>query len=117
MTCPLGDSIGCVLSKNIKVPVGKKSMLKLAVGHDVRAFSPDNPPLYSQRRWQLIVKANDEILLSKIISKDSAPNNRADVNIDISKYAGEEVNLELVNQQIKECDGTAYWYKIEIVSE
>jgi hypothetical protein len=117
VTCPLGDSIGCVLSKNIKVPVGKKSMLKLAVGHDVRAFSPDNPPLYLQRRWQLIVKANDEILLSKIISKDSAPNNRADVNIDISKYAGEEVNLELVNQQIKECDGTAYWYKIEIVSE
>ncbi|MHC4122748.1 MAG: ADP-ribosylglycohydrolase family protein [Planctomycetota bacterium] len=107
-THPLGCGIGCVLSKNVKVPAGKKSSVKLTVGHQPKGD------------WQLIVKANGAKLFSKIIGKSTTQNGWADVDVDISEYAGKAIKLELVNYPnnwSNDPTEIAYWHKIAIVSE
>ena len=59
VTHPLGETVGCVLSRTVELPANQKSTLKLVVGHDARGD------------WDLIVKANGEPLLRKTIGPET----------------------------------------------
>ncbi len=106
-THPLDDSTGCVLSKKIKVPAGKKARLHLVVAHD------------PQGDFDLIVRADGRELLRKAVSKATAT---ADPwlaqEVDLSGFAGKPApKIELINQPSGWSFEAAYWAKISVVTE
>ncbi|MBM4024669.1 MAG: ADP-ribosylglycohydrolase family protein [Planctomycetes bacterium] len=105
VTHPLGQNVGCVLSRSVDLPASRKSTLKLVVGHDARGD------------WDLIVKANGEVLLRKTIGPETTTLGWVEVNVDLSRFAGRTVNLELVNEPTGWRYETGHWAQIVIVSE
>ena len=105
MTHPLSRTVGCVLSKKVQIPAGKKTKLQLIVGHH-----PDGD-------WTLFVKADGKELLKKSVGKDTAENGWMQADVALSAYAGKEIKLELVNQPSDWKFEAAYWAKIELISE
>ncbi len=107
-THPLDDKIPCVISRKVAVPEGKKTTLRFMAGHD----HPGD--------WLLAVKVDGEILLRTDVGKTTATNNWLKVEIDLSKYAGREVLIELLNAYNTFSTITweaGFWDDLEIVSE
>jgi len=105
VTHPLDRTTGCVISRKVEPPVGKKTTLKLVVGNDERGD------------WDLIVKANGKQLLRKTVGEDTTTDGWMDVEIDLSEYAGKTVQLELVNQPTAWSFEAAHWAQISLVSQ
>jgi len=105
VTHPLSENVGCVLNRNISLPANRESTLRLVVGHDARGD------------WDLIVKANEETLLRKTIGPQTASLGWTEVNVDLSRFAGRTVKLELVNEPTGWHYETGHWAEIAIVSE
>ncbi|MGE5294206.1 MAG: ADP-ribosylglycohydrolase family protein [Solirubrobacterales bacterium] len=105
LTHPLSQTVGCVLTKTVDLPANKKSSLKLEVGHDARGD------------WDLIVRANGEQLIRKTIGPDTTTLGWTEVNVDLTKFAGKSVKLELVNAPPAWRYEAGLWSKIAIVSE
>jgi len=104
-THPLNRETGCVLSKKVEVPTGKKTTLRLVVGHDPKGD------------FDLLVKADGKQLLKKSVGKDTAEKGWMDVKVDLSDFAGKTIALELVNQPSGWSWEAAYWAEITIESE
>jgi hypothetical protein len=107
MTHPLNESTGCVLSKKIDVPAGKKTVLRLVVANDPRGD------------FDLIVRADGKDFLKKTVKV-----NAADVtdkwlteDVDLSPMAGKTVNVEIVNQATGWQFEAAYFAEIKVTSE
>jgi hypothetical protein len=105
VTHPLDESTGCILFVRQYIPPGRRTSLRLTVGHDPRGD------------WDLIVRADGRELLRKTIGEATAAKGWADVNVDLTPFAGRQVKLELVNQPTGWYWETAYWGKIAIESE
>jgi len=105
VTHPLNRETGCVLSKKIEVPAGKKTTLRLVVGHDPRGD------------WTLIARADGKEIFKKSVGKDTAEKGWMNVDVDLSDFAGNTIALELVNQPSGWTFEAAYWAKIAIESE
>jgi hypothetical protein len=105
VTHPLDKQTGCVLTKSVAIPPGKKTNLRLAVGH------------HPQGDWDLIVRADGTQLLRQPIDKTTAPAGWTEVVVDLSPLAGQTVRLELVNQPTGWAWEAGYWASIRITSE
>jgi hypothetical protein len=105
VTHPLGEKVGCVLSRSVRLPVNQKSTLKLVVGHDARGD------------WDLIVKADGEPLLRKTIGPETTSVGWTEVDVDLSRFASQTVKLELVNEPTGWHYEAAYWAEISIPSK
>jgi len=105
VTHPLNRDTGCVLSRKVEVPAGKKTALRLTVGHDPRGD------------WTLIVRADGKELLKKTVGKETAENGWMDLAVDLTRFAGKTVALELVNQPSAWSWETAFWARIAVESE
>ena len=105
LTHPLDEDTGCVLSKEVELPQGEKSVLKLVVGH------------HPSGDWDLVVKADGKELLKQLVGKQTAEDGWLEVETDLSDYAGNEVFLELVNQANGWAFEAGYWAEIEIVED
>ncbi len=105
LTHPLSRTVGCVLSKKVKIPVNKKTKLHLVVGH------------HPEGDWTLLVKADGKELLKTTVGKETAENGWMQADVDLSQYTGKEINLELVNQASEWAWEAAYWAKVEVISE
>jgi hypothetical protein len=105
MTHPLSRTVGCVLSKKVKIPAGKKTKLRLVVGH------------HPEGDWTLLVKADGKELLKKSVGKNTAENGWMQADVALSAYAGKEIKLELVNKASEWQWEAGYWAKIELISE
>jgi len=99
LTHPLSKTVPCVLSRKIDVPAGKKTTLKLEV--------TNNP----KGNWKLVVLING----TQALSKDIEETKWQRLQIDLTKYAGKTVNVELRNQATGWSHEAAYWSRIEIV--
>ncbi len=104
LTHPLDKGTACVLSKSVDIPAGKKTTLRLVVGH------------HPMGNWDLIVRADGKQLLRKAIGKETAVNGWTDVDVDLSPFAGKTVAIELVNQPTDWAFEAGYWATIEIES-
>lgn len=105
-THPLDEETGCVLSRNVKLPVGKRSGLRIVVGHD------------PQGDFDLIVRADGKQLLRKPVSAATATDGHwLTQAVDLADYAGKKVKLELVNQPSGWSWEAAYWAEIRVVTE
>ncbi|NLH16683.1 MAG: ADP-ribosylglycohydrolase family protein [Phycisphaerae bacterium] len=105
VTHPLDQQTPCVLSKKVAIPTGKKTALLLTVGHDPRGD------------WELIVMADGKPLLKKTVGKETAKDTWLDAEVDLSSFAGKEINLQLLNQPTGWSFEAARWAKIEIESK
>ncbi|MHC4719620.1 MAG: hypothetical protein ACYSYT_03990, partial [Planctomycetota bacterium] len=105
VTHPLDEDTACVLSKRLMIPKGKKSSLRLVVGHD-----PNGD-------WELIVKADGKEVTRSIVGKQTAKDGWMDVNVDLAAYAGKDVKIELVNKANGWEWETGLWSRIELISE
>jgi hypothetical protein len=107
-THPLDRDTGCLLTRTIEVPSGKKTVLRVVVGHD------------PQGDFDLIVRADGKQLLRKSISKDTCTEGHwLRQDIDLTPFAGKKKNvrLELINQPSGWSNEAAYWAEIAIVSQ
>jgi hypothetical protein len=104
-THPISQKEPCVLTRTIDLPAGKKSKLRLSVAHD------------PQGDWQLVVTANGEKLYDRLIGAKTTKNGWADLEIDLSKFAGKPVKLELRNQANNWSYEFGYWGRVEVVVE
>ncbi len=104
VTHPLDRNTGCVLSNKVKIPDGKKTKLRLVVGH------------HPQGDWVLLIKADGKELNKAPVGKETAKDGWVLVERDLSEYAGKEINLELVNQPSGWAFEGGYWAEIELVS-
>jgi len=105
VTHPLNQGIGCVISQEVDIAADKKTTLKLVVGNDEGGD------------WDLIVKANGKELLRKVVSEATTTGGWMDVDVDLSRYAGKAVKLELVNQPTGWRFEAGHWAQISIESE
>lgn len=105
VTHPESEKVACVLSKEVDIPAGKKTVLKLSVSH------------HDEGDWDLIVKVNGQKLMKRPIGKKTVVNGWGDIEVDLSKSAGNKVKLELLNQASGWKWEAGYWAKIEIESK
>jgi hypothetical protein len=104
-THPITRGIPCILTRTVELPTDVKSKLRLSVAHDA----------YGD--WQLIVKANRQILHDRIVGPGTTKNGWADLEIDLSRFAGQRVDLELHNHPNDWWSEWGYWGQVEIVPE
>ncbi|MHC4567312.1 MAG: ADP-ribosylglycohydrolase family protein [Planctomycetota bacterium] len=105
ITHPLDRTTGCRLFKDVSLPAGKKSILRLTVGH------------HPQGDWLLIVAVGGREVMRKAIDKETAPEGWADVEADLSAFAGKKIRLELINQATGWAFEAGYWAQIELTSQ
>ena len=105
VTHPLDRNTGCRLFRDVSLPSGKKSVLRLTVGH------------HPHGDWLLIVTANGKEILRKSIDKQTAPQGWTQVESDLSDFAGKKVKLELINQPTDWTFEAGYWAQIELTSQ
>lgn len=105
VTHPLNPEIGCVISRTVKLPANKDTTLKLVVGHDPRGD------------WDLIVKVDGKELLRKTIGPETTTVGWVDVSVDLSRYAGRSVKIELINEPTGWRYEAGYWAEISLVSQ
>jgi hypothetical protein len=104
VTHPLDRRTGCQLSRQVKLPAGKKTMLRLTVGH------------HPEGDWDLIVAAGGKEIARKAVSKETAPDGWMQTEVDLSDFAGKDVKLELINQPTGWKNEAGYWAEISLVS-
>jgi len=104
VTHPLDKDLGCVISRKVQIGEGK-TVLRLTLGH------------HPSGDWDLIVKVNGKEEFKKTIAKKTAQKGWLDVEVDLSKYAGKKVKIELVNQPTGQwLHEAGYWGKIKLVN-
>ena len=105
-THPLDQQTGCTLTRTLTVPTGKKTTLRLVVGHD------------PQGDFELIVRADGKELLRKPVDpKTCTEGHWLKQDVDLTALAGSKVTLELVNQPSGWMCEAAYWAEIAVISE
>ena len=103
LTHPKKRGVPCFLVREVEIPAGQTTRLNLSVSH------------HEAGDWDLIVKINGEELKRQSIDKNSVDSKGwADFSIDLSKYAGKKVKIELLNQPSDWICEAGYWAKIEL---
>lgn len=104
-THPLSKEKPCKLRATIQLESDKKHRLVLAVSHDRRGD------------WQLAIRVNGEELKSLVIGPDTTVGGWRELSVDLSRYSGQSVNIELENRANDWNYEFAYWGRAEIVHE
>jgi len=95
----------CILRSPVVVPADKHTELKLSVAH------------HPQSDWQLLVFANGEKLHDSLVAAATAPEGWADLSVDLSRFAGHNIVLEVHNHPNNWSNEFAYWARVEVVTE
>ena len=104
-THPLSAEKPSVLSGTFVIPAGKKTKLVVDVSHDQRGD------------WQLVIKANGEQVLKEDVSPKTCSGGWATFKVDLSKFAGKEIRLELMNVATGWSYEFGYWGGVRLISE
>ena len=96
----------CVLKKGkVKIPEGKTTTLNLCVSH------------HPHGDWQLRVLANKQVIADQIVGpKAVAKDEWLDVSVDLTKFAGQTIDLSIENRANNWANEWAYWNKVAVVS-
>lgn len=104
-THPVTRDKPCVLSTRLTPPADKKTKLIVDVSHDPRGD------------WRLVVRGNGQRMADEMISKETCSNGWRTITVDLSKFAGQELKLDLVNQANDWSWEFGYWGGARILSE
>ncbi len=95
----------CILRSAVRVPADKHTELRLSASY------------HPQRDWQLLVFANGEKLHDSLVAESTAKEGWVDVTVDLSRFAGKNIVLEVHNHPNDWSDEIAYWSRVELVSQ
>lgn len=104
-THPISRDQACRLMQTVTLPSDKKSKLLVEVSH------------HNQGDWRLIVTGGGERLLDEMISEETTKDGWVKFEIDLSKFAGKETQIGLINQANDWAWEYAFWGRVELVSE
>ncbi|MEW6071049.1 MAG: ADP-ribosylglycohydrolase family protein [Planctomycetota bacterium] len=104
VTHPWSDSLGCVLRRTADVPAAGRTVLHLVAGHDPRGD------------WTLVIRADGKELRRLVVGPLAATDGWLALDVDLSPFAGQSVELELGNEANGWSWETGYWGEIAIVS-
>lgn len=104
-THPIDRQRPCVLSTRRAIPAGMKTRLLLEVSH------------HDAGDWRLTVKANGETLHDSIIGAETTVDGWTQVEVDLSKFGGQEITLEIANAANGWSNEFGYWGAARIASE
>ena len=104
-THPLNRHTPCELNSRVTLSRAKKHLLQARVSH------------HPHGDWQLIVNVNGQLIHSEKIGKETVVNGWRDVEIDLSKFSGKTINLQLLNAPNGWRYEHGYWDMVRIVSE
>ena len=96
-----------ILRTGLTLPKDKPSMLDMHVTH------------FPQADWLLVVKVNGEIIHQELIDQKLTVPQRgwASIQVDLSRFAGQKVYLEVLNQSNNWSNEFAYWKRLAIVDK
>jgi predicted esterase len=112
VTHPLSGAMPCRILFTAKVPKNRVTKMHLEVGH------------VTGSAWRLMVSANGHRKLSTLVGEPAnSQTNWRTYTVDLTAFAGREVQLELLNRPAKSmvrgqpADSHAYWRPIKIESK
>ena len=96
-----------VLRAGVVLPKDRKMMLDMHVTHPLNCD------------WQLVVRANGQVIHDQLINEKLTTPQRgwATIQIDLEKFAGQKVLLEVLNQSNNWQNETAFWKRIDLVEQ
>ena len=101
-THPIKRGVPSVLSRKLKIEDDKKTVLRVTVSH------------HPHGDWELRVKVNGKIISSKEVSSKTVSDEWLTHEVDLSPYAGKEINLQLENQPTDWRNEWGYWHEIKV---
>lgn len=104
-THPISRDKPAEMSGKFAIPAGKKSTLVIDVSHDPRGD------------WRLVVGNSAGRLLDEMVNKDVCKNGWATFTVDLTRFAGEEIQIRMWNQANDWSYEFAYWGSVRILSE
>ena len=103
-THPLSRTMPCVLHRHLEVAEGKTTKLRIRASY------------HPHGNWQLRVLANKKVIHDQIVSYETVKKEWLDLEIDLTKFAGKHVDLELENRANDWAWEFGFWGKVEVVS-
>lgn len=105
VTYPLNYSIPARIMTTAKIPADQSTMLHLEVASG------------AEGRWSLVVAAESYPLLKTVIRSPEKGHDPWETHdIDLTRFAGQEVFIEILHKRHGTSDAYAAWSKIELVS-
>jgi len=104
-THPLSRNMPCVLYRHLDVPKGKTTTLKIRTSY------------HPHGNWQLRVLANKKVIHDQIVSYETVKSEWLELELDLSEFGGQHVDLEIENSANDWSWEFAFWGSIKIVSE
>ena len=101
-THPIKRGVPSVLSRKLRIEDDKKTVLRVTVSH------------HPHGDWELRVKVNGKIISSKEVSSKTVSDEWLTHEVDLSPYAGKEINLQLENQPTDWRNEWGYWHEIKV---
>jgi hypothetical protein len=103
MTHPLDKETACTLSTEVNVPKGKKTTLKASVSY------------HNGGDWILLIRVNGSVQKKVTISKDTVNENGwYEINFDLTRFAGDKINIDFDNQPNGWAWEAGYWAEVRI---
>lgn len=104
-TLPASRTVACRLTTQIQLPADVHKVLHLEVAN------------FPAGDWMLVVKANNDALLQQIVSDQTTTDGWLTVDVDLSAYAGQTTNLELLNKTHGRSWQGGYWSVVALIDK
>ena len=105
-THPFSREKPSTLRRHLEVPEGKTTTLKIRASH------------HQHSDWQLRVLAGKDLLVDQIVGpKTVAKDEWLNVEVDLSRFAGEHIDLTLENRANNWSSEWGYWGSVKVQSE
>ena len=101
-THPLSRKMPCVLFRHLDVPKGQTTKLRIRASY------------HPHGNWQLRVLANKEVIHDQIVSYETVKKEWLELDIDLTRFAGKHLDLELENRANDWAWEFGFWEKVEI---
>jgi len=103
-THPIKRGVASVLSRKLSVRQNMKTILRATVSH------------HPHGDWELRVRVNGKIISKTEVSSKSVIDEWLTHEVDLSPYAGKEINLQLENQPTDWRNEWGYWHEVKVSS-
>ncbi|MFP6764318.1 MAG: NPCBM/NEW2 domain-containing protein, partial [Planctomycetaceae bacterium] len=104
-TMPPAQGVPCILRAPVSIRTGKKTVLTAAVQR------------HPEGDWQLNVKVGTEQLHSSMIDADSTKDGWVELEVDLSKFAGTNIVVDVHHHPNNWMYEHAYWSRLAIVEK
>ncbi len=93
-----------MLTKKVSVPKGKKTRLSVTVSH------------HPHGDFELRVKVDGKVISRQAVSSKTVKDEWLTHSVDLSRYSGKTINLQLENFPSGWHNEWAYWHEVKVVS-